>query len=59
LEEEAFAEGEVILWTIPPDTLRDLFFSTPSAVQLLFNFGVLLAQKLTSRPQVSAPASAA
>ena len=45
-EEEAFAEGEVILWTIAPDSLRDLFFSSPSAVQLLFNFGVLLAQKL-------------
>jgi CRP-like cAMP-binding protein len=48
-EEEAFAEGEVILWTIPPDTLRDLFFSSPSAVQLLFNFGILLAQKLVAR----------
>ena len=59
LEEEAFADGEVILWTIPPDTLRDLFFSTPAAVQLLFNFGVLLAQKLTTRQQVSAPAASA
>ena len=48
-EEEAFAEGEVILWTIPPDTLRDLFFSTPAAVQLLFNFGILLAQKLAAK----------
>jgi CRP-like cAMP-binding protein len=48
-EEEAFAEGEVILWTIPPDTLRDLFFASPGAVQLLFNFGVLLAQKLSAR----------
>jgi CRP-like cAMP-binding protein len=45
-DEEAFAEGEVILWIIPPDTLRDLFFASPAAVQLLFNFGVLLAQKL-------------
>ena len=44
-EEEAFAEGEVILWTIAPDTLRDLFFGSPAAVQLLFNFGILLAQK--------------
>ena len=57
-DEEAFAEGEVILWTIPPDTLRDLFFSTPAAVRLLFNFGILLAQKLTARPQVSSPAPA-
>jgi CRP-like cAMP-binding protein len=45
-DEEAFAEGEVILWTIPPDTLRDLFFTAPGAVQLLYNLGVLLAQKL-------------
>jgi len=58
-EEEAFAEGEVIVWTIPPDTLRDLFFSTPAAVRLLFNFGILLAQKLATQPQVPAPASAA
>ena len=55
-EEEAFAEGEVILWTIPPDTLRDLFFSSPKAVRLLFNFGILLAQKLTAKS--AAPAAA-
>lgn len=54
-EEEAFAEGEVILWTIPPDTLRDLFFSSPAAVQLLFNFGILLAQKLAAK--IPAPAA--
>jgi len=48
-DEEAFAEGEVILWTIPPDTLRDLFFTVPAAVQLLFNFGILLAQKLAAK----------
>lgn len=48
-EEEAFAEGEVILWTIPPDTLRDLFFASRDAVQLLFNFGVLIAQKLAAK----------
>jgi CRP-like cAMP-binding protein len=55
-EEEAFAEGEVILWTIAPDTLRDLFFASPAAVQLLFNFGVLLAQKAavkTAAPSVA------
>lgn len=49
-EEEAFAEGEVILWTIAPDTLRDLFFASPAAVQLLFNFGILLAQKAAVKP---------
>ena len=53
-EEEAFAEGEVILWTIPPDTLRELFFASPAAVQLLFNFGVLLAQKLAAKTAVPA-----
>lgn len=59
-DEEAFAQGEVILWTIPPDTLRDLFFSSPAAVQLLFNFGVLLAQKLaTRRPSTTPEASRA
>jgi len=57
-EEEAFAEGEVILWMVAPDTLRDLFFASPAAVQLLFNFGVLLAQKLTVKPQVPSPVTA-
>jgi CRP-like cAMP-binding protein len=56
-EEEAFAQGEVILWTIPPDTLRDLFFASPEAVQLLFNFGTLLAQKLTEKNRAAAAAS--
>jgi CRP-like cAMP-binding protein len=55
VEEEAFAEGEVILWMIPPDTLRDLFFANPAAVQLLFNFGVLLAQRLAVKAQVPSP----
>jgi len=54
-DEEAFAKGEVILWTIPPDTMRDLFFTMPGAVQLLFNFGVLLAQKLATKGPVPAP----
>jgi CRP-like cAMP-binding protein len=53
-DEEAFAEGEVILWTIPPDTMRDLFFTIPGAVQLLFNFGILLAQKLATKTPVPA-----
>ena len=55
-DEEAYAEGEVILWTITPDSLRELFFSSPSAVQLLFNFGILLAQKLAAKS--AAPAVA-
>jgi CRP-like cAMP-binding protein len=53
-DEEAFAEGEVILWTIAPDTLRDLFFTAPAAVQLLFNFGILLAQKLSAKTPATA-----
>jgi CRP-like cAMP-binding protein len=56
-DEEAFAEGEVILWTIPPDTLRELFFASPDAVQLLFNFGALLAQKLAVKTPAPATAS--
>ena len=56
-EEEAFAKGEVILWTIAPDTLRDLFFASPGAVQLLFNFGILLAQELATKAAAMVPAS--
>ena len=55
-DEEAFAQGEVILWTIAPDTLRDLFFTVPAAVQLLFNFGILLAQKLAAKRPAAAAA---
>jgi CRP-like cAMP-binding protein len=55
-DEDAFAKGEVILWTISPDTLRDLFFTAPAAVQLLFNFGILLAQKLAAKAPVPAAA---
>ncbi|HSV62622.1 MAG TPA: cyclic nucleotide-binding domain-containing protein [Chthoniobacterales bacterium] len=53
-DEEAFAEGEVILWTIPPDALRDLFFTAPGGVQLLFNFGIVLAQKLATKTPAAA-----
>lgn len=56
-EEEVFAEGEVILWTIAPDTLRGLFFASPAAVQLLFNFGILLAQRLAVKSQGTAAGS--
>ena len=55
-DEEAFAQDEVILWTIAPDTLRELFFTVPAAVQLLFNFGILLTQKLAAK---AAPVAAA
>jgi CRP-like cAMP-binding protein len=55
-DEEAFANGEVILWTIAPDTLRSLFFASPGGVQLLFNFGILLAQKLAAKAPVPAAA---
>ena len=55
--DEIFAEGEVIVWTMPPDTLRRMFFEEPRAVQLLYNIAALLAQKLTSASQ-NAPATA-
>jgi CRP-like cAMP-binding protein len=45
--QELMAEGEVIAWTIPHDILRHLFFEDPAGVQLLYNFGVLLAQELS------------
>jgi CRP-like cAMP-binding protein len=56
-DEEAFAEGEVILWTVPPDTLRDLFFSSRDAVQLLFNFGILVTQKLAAKRTTASTAA--
>ncbi len=52
-EEEVFAVGEVVIWTIPPDRLRDFFFTSPAAVRLLYNFGVLLAQKLSVKARES------
>jgi CRP-like cAMP-binding protein len=55
--EQLFASGEVIVWTIATDTLRDLFFSRPAAVQLLYNIGVLLAQKLALKKEGSAAVS--
>lgn len=44
--EELFADGEVIVWTIAPDTLRDLFFRVPSSAQFLYNIATILAQNL-------------
>jgi CRP-like cAMP-binding protein len=47
--EEFFADGEVVLWTMPPDTLRPLFFDDPQGVQLLYNFAARLAAKISPR----------
>jgi CRP-like cAMP-binding protein len=52
--DELFAAGEVIVWSIATETLRDMLLSRPEAVQLLFNFGVLLAQKLVVQPHSAA-----
>ncbi|MFN2508951.1 MAG: Crp/Fnr family transcriptional regulator [Chthoniobacterales bacterium] len=48
---EFFADKEVVIWTIPPDQLRDMFFRKPRAVQLLYNIGTLLARRVTARNQ--------
>jgi len=55
--EEIFADGEVILWTMPPDTLRRMFFEEPGAVQLLYNISSRIAQRLVAQAAV-APAAA-
>ena len=52
--DELFAAGEVIAWSIATETLRNLLLTRAEAVQLLFNFGVLLAQKLTVQPDPAA-----
>ena len=57
--EELFADGEVIVWTIAPDTLRDLFFRTPASVQLLYNIATVLAQKLSLKSDGSVAVSTA
>jgi CRP-like cAMP-binding protein len=41
--EEIFADGEVVLWTISPDTLRNIFFEAAEGVQLLYNIAAHLA----------------
>lgn len=46
-EEELRAEGEVIVWAIPQETLRRLFRDWPESLQLLYNLGILLAQKIS------------
>jgi CRP-like cAMP-binding protein len=45
---EVYADGEVVIWTISPDTLRQLFFNDPNGTQLLYNIAQSLAEKLTS-----------
>lgn len=52
--DELFATTEVIVWSIATETLRDLLLTRSEAVQLLFNFGVLLAQKLVVQPDPAA-----
>lgn len=46
--EEIYADGEVVIWTMPADTLRNLFFQEPEGVQLLHGIATRLAQKLTA-----------
>lgn len=52
--EELFAAGDVVVWTIAHDTLRDLFFRGPAAMQLLYNIAVMLAQKLALKHEGAA-----
>lgn len=47
--EEIFADGEVIIWTMPPDTLRRVFLEERAGVQLLYNMAARLAHKLIAR----------
>ncbi|MDQ2658925.1 MAG: cyclic nucleotide-binding domain-containing protein [Verrucomicrobiota bacterium] len=47
--EEIYADGEAVIWTMPTETMRDLFFRESEGVQLLYNFGLLMAQRLAAR----------
>ena len=47
--EEIYADGEVVIWTMPADMLRTLFFQEPSGAQLLYNVAVRLAERLTAK----------
>ncbi len=55
--EELFADGEVIVWTIAPETLRELFFRASGSVQLLYNIATVLAQKLALKTEGSVAVS--
>jgi CRP-like cAMP-binding protein len=46
--EEVYADGEVVIWTMPADTLRNLFFREPEGAQMLHSIATRLAQKLTA-----------
>lgn len=46
--EEVYADGEVVIWTMPVDTLRNLFFQESDGVQLLYSIATRFAQKLTA-----------
>src|SRR5207237_9102564 len=43
-DEEAFGKGEVIVWTMAPDTLRDLFCCSRVAVIFLFHLVVFVVR---------------
>lgn len=47
--EEIFADGEVVLWTMPPDTMRTLFFDDPQGTQFLYNIAARLAERIEHR----------
>lgn len=46
--EEVYADGEVVIWTMPADTLRTLFFQEPEGAQLLYSIATRFAQKITT-----------
>ena len=46
--EEVYADGEVIIWMMPADTLRNRFFQEPEGAQLLYNIATRFAHKLTA-----------
>ncbi len=46
---EVYADGEVVIWTTPADTLRNLFFQEPEGTQLLYNIATGFAQRLTAK----------
>ena len=46
---EVYADGEVVIWGTPADTLRNLFFQEPEGTQLLYNIATGFAQRLTAK----------
>jgi CRP-like cAMP-binding protein len=50
--EEVFADGEVIVWTMPPETLRRVLLEEVGGVQLLYNIATLMAKKLASHADI-------